>query len=185
MIRTFVAVPVVETSKLAGLRNELKRSLPVERIRWVDPSQLHVTLYFLGNTEPSVANRIADRMRRSFRGVKPERIQLQGLGTFGRKEKPSVLWAGMADDAILISLHDQVINIFRELDIACSPGNFTPHLTIARIRNASDPEKIERILSMHATTRLGYVDIKSVVYYESKLSDKGPAYSIIEKSSIG
>lgn len=50
MKRLFIAIPLVAGPELMLLLKKLQTGLNYERIKWVNPAQIHLTLKFLGET---------------------------------------------------------------------------------------------------------------------------------------
>jgi 2'-5' RNA ligase len=90
-----------------------------------------------------VADEIAnalDRVRRqSFS------LTLSGVGAFGSK-KPHSVYAGVIASPELNALQGEIDRICQRLGIAPDPRKFTPHVTLARLRNTS-PIDVARYLS--------------------------------------
>ena len=62
-------------------------------LRWLPEEQLHLTLSFLGNVEPSTE----DRLRQALQEVRvpPFFLPLCGIGVFDSHGSPSVVWTGV------------------------------------------------------------------------------------------
>jgi RNA 2',3'-cyclic 3'-phosphodiesterase len=130
MPRLFTAleIPRDATLSLSLLRGGLPGA------RWVDVENYHMTLRFIGDVEGHVADEIAnalDRVRRpSFS------LTLCGVGAFGSK-KPHSVYAGACPSPDLNALQSEIERICQRLGIASDPRKFTPHVTLARLRNTS------------------------------------------------
>jgi 2'-5' RNA ligase len=76
-----------------------------------------------------VANAL-DRVRR------PEfMLNLSGVNAFGSK-KPHSIYAGVSPSPELNALQAEIERICQRLHIPADPRKFTPHVTLARLRNA-------------------------------------------------
>lgn len=64
---------------------------PAAALRWVRPEQWHVTLAFLGEVPPPVAEAVAVRLARVAARHPPLTLAIRGGGRFGER----VLWAGV------------------------------------------------------------------------------------------
>ena len=99
----------------------------VDGPNWIDRGKWHITLCFHGDGDDPVTR--AAWLRERAEGLRPIRLRLASLGTFG-----DVLWIGVeADDALAAAAA-------RVRDRA--PGHverygFNPHLTVARGRRNS------------------------------------------------
>ena len=129
MPRLFTALEIPRDAALS--LSLLRGGLP--GARWVDVENYHMTLRFIGDVEGHVADEIAnalDRVRRpSFS------LALSGVGQFGGR-KPHSIWAGVAASPDLFALQAEIERICQRLGLPADPRKFTPHVTLARLRNS-------------------------------------------------
>ena len=179
MIRAFVAVPVedgVVRRRLAGARSLLPE---LRGVRWVPEGQLHFTLKFLGDLEESrlgaarrAAAAAAPAAPRAFR------LALEGLGAFPSTGSARVVWAGCgAGAAALASLAASVEDAFLAAGFPREARPFSPHLTLARVKDPGSGRRLTQVLPSVPREPFGTVVVGSVVLYRSDLSPAGPEYS--------
>jgi 2'-5' RNA ligase len=60
-----------------------------------------------------------------------------------------------------------------------------PHLTLARVRNIVNKEKVLEGLEKYEKVDLGKFLVSSIQTIESKLSPTGPVYTVLHKSKLG
>jgi 2'-5' RNA ligase len=53
---------------------------------------------------------------------------------------------------------------------------FVPHLTLGRVKEIRQAEKLVRLLEQYKNKSFGTADIREIVYYESILHPEGPVY---------
>lgn len=139
MPRLFTALEIPRDAALS--LSLLRGGLP--GARWIEVEDYHITLRFIGDVEGHVADEIAnalDRVRRlSFA------VTLSGVGAFGSK-KPHSIYAGVAPSPDLAALQAEIERICQRLGLPADPRKFVPHVTLARLRNASDGD-VARYLS--------------------------------------
>ncbi len=139
MPRLFTALEIPRDAALS--LSLLRGGLP--GARWIDVENYHLTLRFIGDVEGHVADEIAnalDRVRRP-----PFSLALSGVGAFGSK-KPHAIWAGVTASPDLIALQAEIERICQRLGVPSDPRKFVPHVTLARLKNASDND-VARYLS--------------------------------------
>ncbi|WNR46781.1 RNA 2',3'-cyclic phosphodiesterase [Paenibacillus roseipurpureus] len=132
-IRLFVAVPIPSSIKQAidTWMEEIKPHFPFRK--WVHPSDLHITLQFLGDTPADLAPQIMLALEQISKESSPLTLRLAPLGTFGRPPHPSVLWAGISGDVEgLHSLQQQVVRALIPMGFTPEERTFHPHMTLAR-----------------------------------------------------
>ncbi|MEO9049209.1 MAG: RNA 2',3'-cyclic phosphodiesterase [Candidatus Dormiibacterota bacterium] len=131
--RLFFGLPVPEEQghELAAYLSVCAEKAP--EFRWTPPTNLHLTLRFIGSVEVSVAEAIAGILATVPLGGFD--IELGGLGTFKRGRLARVLWLGMRAGA------DKAIELAAQVDAECVKAGlaadaraFQPHLTLARSR---------------------------------------------------
>lgn len=102
--------------------------------RWIDVENYHLTLRFFGDIEGHVADEIVEALDRVDRPGFP--LTLSGVGAFGQK-KPHAIWAGVMPSPELNALQAEIERISKRLGLPSDPRKFTPHVTLARLRNTS------------------------------------------------
>ena len=159
----------------------------------VDPEQAHVTLKFLGEiagsddgTEPAVDDAIAAGERAVDRaGVAPFEAEVTGFGVFPSREYVSVVWAGVergGDE--LTALHEALESEATALGVEPADHEFTPHVTLARVENATGAEAVRDALDAGGTG-VGSFSVDEIRLVESTLTASGPEYDAVEEFDLG
>jgi len=172
MPRLFTALEVPREAALS--LSLLRGGLP--GARWVDVENYHITLRFIGDVEGHVADEIAnalDRIRRP--GFS---LNLSGVGAFGSK-KPHTIWAGVSASPDLAALQGEIDRICQRLGVPSDPRKFMPHVTLARLRNAS-PADVARYLSARGNFSTQPFRVGRFVLMSSRDSVGGGPYVIEE-----
>lgn len=136
-IRAFIAIELPEGLKisLARLQDSL-RSGREEFVKWVDPEGIHLTLKFLGNVPSDKIAEITEATARAAKGVKPFYLQAQGVGAFPNLKSPKVVWVGLGGEIqSLKNLQSRIERTLSELDFPTEAKEFSPHLTLGRVRD--------------------------------------------------
>ena len=182
MLRTFIALPLPRTwiDALASVIEELSELVP-SGVRWVDPNGIHLTLRFLGSTEPGVVPRIVDGLRRDFSHAAPPELTLAGLGTFPPRRNPRVVWAGVSGQMDFLSgLHTLTEALVGSLGWASEGRPFRPHLTLGRMRDRASDAQRRRLLEVISAAEIPRTPPwrpGQVRLYRSLLTPSGPIYS--------
>jgi 2'-5' RNA ligase len=105
--------------------------------RWMEPSDYHITLRFMGDVDHALARDIDSSLADLRR--EPCQITIDDLATFGG-DKPRALIARVQPTAPLLELQAEQERLVRRLGLAPEPRKFAPHVTLARLRGtpASD-----------------------------------------------
>ncbi len=185
MIRTFIAVELDSTLKqaIASVQETLQRELhltPSVRMQWVRTDSIHLTLKFLGDIEERRVEDILQALDVAGRDHAPFSVDVKGVGVFPDLRAPRVVWVGLSGHI------DRVIRLAGSIDAALIPLGFqlehkpyTPHLTLARVKEQS--RAIGKALAdsgvMRESTGVGTLSIQAVALMKSEPTPSGSIYS--------
>ncbi|HMM10954.1 MAG TPA: RNA 2',3'-cyclic phosphodiesterase [Bacteroidales bacterium] len=185
MKRLFVAIHLQPSDELLGLLDELRHRLGHERINWVKPENMHLTLKFLGETPEVKLAAISHALRRAVENHRPFAYQFDRTGIFGSRHDPRVLWLGMQERSRqLDSLAGAVLDAMDAIGFLRDRQNFVPHLTLGRIHQLQDKKLFSGIVA--AIPQRIYLQgvVEEVVLYESILLRQGPRYVPLERFAL-
>jgi RNA 2',3'-cyclic 3'-phosphodiesterase len=149
--------------------------------RWIDPAHFHLTLRFIGDIEMGLARDVIDAL--SGVDVKPFRLSLQGVNVFGGNS-PHSLYAGVEESPDLRrlqSLHERLCQV---LGLPPQGRKFSPHVTIARLKNPPARE-LQRYIQMHNLYRSKPFEVDQFVLFNSRPLRGGGPYGIQEAYPLG
>lgn len=180
LLRLFVAVELGEAAlaALASLQEDLRRQ-GLEGLRWVRPEGVHLTLKFLGETPAERLPAIEAALGRAVAGVLPHVLRLDGLGTFGSRRSPRVLWVGLQGDLEELGrLQQQVESALAQAGFPKEDRRFSPHLTLARVRPETAGALSERIARALAAAQPpeATIAVREVSLMRSTLGPGGAVY---------
>ena len=187
-IRSFIAIELPEAVKLnlSQLEARLKSGRPTS-VRWVAPESIHLTLKFLGNIVVESARDIIQAMAEAAQGIPPFRLEVKDLGVFPNLKRVQVAWVGVHGEIDKLSQFQQRLdsNLSR-LGFAPERRPFTPHLTIARVRDTSSLTERQAIGQLIASTRFeaGEFTVDAISLMKSQLTREGPIYSRISQVAL-
>lgn len=179
--RLFIAIGLPESLiiELEHLQEQLK---PFTRnAKWVRVSGTHLTLKFLGYVDPENIPAIEKSLADIAKGTASVPIRATGCGFFPNARRPNVLWAGV-DSPALLPLQQNVEDSMARLGFEKENRLYTPHLTLARFKNARGPlpssvQETEKFQSKD----LGSFTAQSFSIYESILRREGAEYHILHE----
>ncbi len=181
MRRTFIAIEIPVTVKLKELLKLLRVDLREEKIKWVNPEILHITLSFIGDTSEEQVNYISEQLEKITSGYSSIELHFKELGVFPNLRKPRVFWIGMERNELLENLQGKIEVMLRNYGIKRENKPFSPHLTIARIKWIDDIDRLKYWLKKYRDKTIQKTKIGEVINYESKLTANGPVYNSIKK----
>jgi len=150
----------------------------------VDPAGAHVTVKFLGEVDDS--GPVVDAMERAVAStdVAPFTAHFCGYGVFPSMEYISVVWAGVESGAAeLTRLHEAVERETTALGFEPENHPFTPHVTLARVRDARSKSVVQEVVSERDPT-LGDQRVEELRLTASTLTDDGPVYETVAAVSL-
>lgn len=181
-IRSFIAIELPQEVKpgLHRLQKELK-SPEHTFVKWVAPEGIHLTLKFLGNISPQKVTEITRVMEQASLGVSPFQLEIAEVGAFPNMRQPRVLWLGIRGEVDkLVAWQQRIDNGLAPLGFAKETRPFTPHLTLARLREGVSPRDRRDFgeLVMKTPTEVNYkVRVSSLILMRSQLLPGGAVYS--------
>lgn len=125
--RCFVAVPLGDDLRrdLAAMVARWRAEPSAPNLRWTHSAGWHITLRFLGATDPDAIPTLADQLRSATSAVAPFTVAGGGLGTFPGPARARSLWYGVADPGRRLAALAAAVG---------ADGPFRPHVTLARAR---------------------------------------------------
>ena len=180
-MRAFVAIPLPDD--VSDAVEWLQRDISVGRV--VPRENLHVTLAFLGDLEPGVAEELHNALCEIV--VEPVELCLRGVDVFG-SDAPYLVHAGVEPNAGLTALRGKVHAVAREVGLELSRKRFRPHVTLARFAKRMPQHELDRLgsfLEAHGAFRLDAVEVSAFGLYRSHLSNDGPRYEELARYELG
>jgi len=181
MKRIFIAVKVEPGAELERMISSLKSLLASERIKWVDLLNIHLTLVFLGDTEEIRLPEISGLLKGICNDFPAFEFLLMGTGVFKNFRDPRIIWAGVKNSEELNELQSLMAAGLKSAGFISEDRHFNPHLTIGRIKSASDNEKLNKVLGNYGGTNFQKVHVREIILFESILRQEGPLYKPLEK----
>ncbi|MEN4011169.1 MAG: RNA 2',3'-cyclic phosphodiesterase [Chloroflexota bacterium] len=181
LIRAFIAIELSAMihSELGQLVGLLRKS-GLNGIRWVNPSNIHLTLRFLGDTLPESLQQVSVALSAATRRIAPFEIQVRGVGAFPNFNRPRVVWAGVQAPPELINLQQSIETMARKTGFPAEERPFSPHLTLGRVQRAISPADLARLsqgLASLSVGLLGNMLVSRYVLFQSDLKPSGAVYT--------
>jgi RNA 2',3'-cyclic 3'-phosphodiesterase len=197
MTRTFIAIELSDEAR-SHLSRELRRlAQALPRLRWVDPSTLHLTLSFLGELDDEQLDKAIQATTDIAADAKPFTLHIGSLGTFGPPRSPRVVWIGVTGDTPrLLSLQKQLTVRLAEQGFPPEERPYAPHLTLARIKDSLISQELAALQRLippppdtharqHTTARASdkeqhaAISVEHLSVMKSELLRDGPRYTCL------
>lgn len=120
------------------------------------PDDLHVTLLFIGAMSEQLLPMLTENLRSIAKRNPAFNMHFDGLSYFGSPSGPRVVYFSVKESPVLTALQNEIDKtVAAQLDRSVS-DRFTPHMTIAKKRKATDPLHISKEqwkpIEMHVTS---------------------------------
>ncbi len=178
-IRSFISIDLTAKELLDRLA-ELQRQLSGSEadLKPIKPENIHFTLRFLGDVDPSTL----EAVRRDMATVKFNtfNMNLRGVGVFPNLNRINVIWVGVSkgeDEVRMLSA--KLESALKGTGLRPDTKGFTPHLTVARVRTGRNKDRLAAIVSQLKEYEVGSMDVTSIRLKKSVLTPQGPIYSTI------
>ncbi len=177
-VRSFVAI-VLNAEVRAAVAAEIAGLRPLApRVGWVAAPNLHLTLKFLGELPPDALEQVKDGLTEAVAGVAPFSLHFYGVGAFPGMARPRVLWVGVAEGGqVAQALQARVEAALRRRGFPGDERPFSPHLTIARVREPRGLAGLQEAMARDARMDFGRLEVRGLSLMRSDLSPAGSRYT--------
>lgn len=161
-------------SKIAAVQEQLEAS--GAKLKLVELENLHLTLRFIGEIPRELVEKVIEALRSVE--FSPFTIRFVGLGAFPNPRRPRVIWVGVEEGAKELSeLSAKVNSGIAKLKLPKQEEEFTPHLTIARVK--SGVGSLPRLIEENANVEFGSMLVDRFRLKKSTLTSRGPIYETL------
>jgi 2'-5' RNA ligase len=184
MKRIFIAVEVIPGKEFDRIFSLLRKTFEIDRVKWVEKRNIHITLAFLGDTRADMINDINTMLVRKCAGSGNFELMIRGLGVFKNLNQPRIIWAGIEPSDKLTMLHRAIITGLDECGTRDVDRLFNPHLTLGRIKELKNTVMIRKFLEEFHEAEIQKVKVNEIILYESILLPSGPDYKPLSKITL-
>jgi 2'-5' RNA ligase len=192
MLRLFISahLPPDLLAAITDLQARLKRQLDGLPLAWTRPEGIHLTLKFLGETNPARVDDIVAGLRAAVSSHPPLTVTVAGLGCFPNLRQPNVIWVGVEDpDQTLRRLAASVDAATARQGWEQETRAFSGHLTLARVKRGAGNEERrtigEQVGRLPLPDPLGLLPIPSLHLMRSELKPGGAVYTQLAVARLG
>jgi RNA 2',3'-cyclic 3'-phosphodiesterase len=177
LIRTFICVEIPESIReRIGVLQETLRQTDAQ-VSWTKPSNIHLTLKFLGGVAPTRIERVAKAVERAASGIHHFEIEVSGAGCFPSVRSPRVLWIGLPNPPEeLKKLYANIEDELADEGFPRENRKFSPHLTIGRPRNPKNSAGVAESLMAEGFAPERFTATE-VIVMRSQLKPTGSIYT--------
>jgi len=182
-IRAFFAVELdaAASRTAAVLVQTLRERSHGDRVRWVRPEALHVTLRFLGDIAPGQVAPLARAAGAEVATLAPFELTLGAVQLFPSSRRPRVVALEVGPEQPLRELAAAVERATVAEGFAPEPRRFRSHLTLGRVRASGQPPATRGL----AAPTDSVCSVEQIVLFRSELTPSGSRYTPLERLALG
>ena len=181
--RTFICLELPETILVQAEALQRRLAGLGDKIRWVNPKNLHLTLRFLGEISRPQVETVCLAVRSAAARVEAFSIRLSGTGCFPSPRRPKVFWIGVTEASDVTRLFQAVEE---ELFCAGFPREarpFSPHLTLGRFRVDRSSPTLGVLLAEAEFDAAPFL-VTNVTVMKSELRKAGAVYTPLAREPL-
>jgi len=173
-MRLFTALDLPQDvlERVSQLQDRLR---PMAKINWSAMANLHVTTKFIGEWPEERLGELQAALA-AVASRKPIHVHVHGVGFFPNAKSPRNFWCGieapgLAELAADTDAATTVLGIYSE------KRKYSPHLTLARIKERPDLSRLHRAIARESTLDFGAFAARTFYLYRSQLRPTGSVYT--------
>ena len=167
-IFTGLEIPAEVGQSLAMLRGGLPGA------RWIDAENYHLTLRFIGDVDDALAHEVASLLGQVRREAFD--LRFETLDAFGGR-RPRAVVAAVAPAQPLMELQAEHERLMRRVGLDPEGRKFTPHVTLARLRDSSSRQVADYLSTRALLAPLPFT-VSRFVLFSSRASVGGGPYVV-------
>lgn len=183
-MRAFLAIEIEDYIKDNIDRTQkIIKETDSARINYVKSQNIHLTLKFFGDIDENKKDEICDVVNKIASQYNPYKLKLVNVGAFRNINNPRVIWVGIKDKT--------TVDLIKELDVEFEKigfekeRNYTPHITIGRVKNINDKQSLKDTLKSLQKEYYGKMKVSKIQLKSSTLTPSGPIYKTEKTFTLG
>jgi RNA 2',3'-cyclic 3'-phosphodiesterase len=181
-IRSFLAFELPPDIKRVILEvSRAGKELPLD-LAWVKSDNNHLTMVFMGNVLEEKIQSIGETVKKVCARFDPFDMSPGGLGFFGNRRHPRVLWMGLNGDIRRMErFRDALQTSLKPSGMKTERRPFKPHLTLGRFKKGARPwPHLDHMISKYAELKGRTCTLKELVLFKSDLTPGGAVYTKLD-----
>ena len=181
-MRLFLAIDLPQ-EVLFRLDRLISALRPEAFIKWSPLDNLHITTKFIGDWPEGRLGELHDTLQ-ELTPREPFEIELRGLGWFPNERSPRVLWAGVEGGEKLQQLVSDTNERLGALNVERDERPFSPHLTLARLKNPVPLGSLRKKINEMQPAELGSFLVLRFALFRSDPGSNASVYRKLREYSL-
>jgi RNA 2',3'-cyclic 3'-phosphodiesterase len=182
--KLFVGIKIDPDNYFMDFIYRIREELSGEEIRWSKPSNYHITLKFIGDVDSLQSGVIERKLALIPSEFESFELAVIGLGVFRSVSFPRVLYARVDAPDIIFKLNKHLIHLLSDSSELGVNDNFSPHVTLGRMKKFSNRNALRRILDEHRTHELLRIKVTEIILYESLIKNESREYVALSRFEL-
>lgn len=142
MLRLFIAIPLEgeNVQRIAQLRT---KNMHVEDIHWTPELNLHITLFFIGDTKEENLAPVQEALVEACRTFEAFHLDFHTYEFRGKREKPSMIWARFKKSDAFFNVSKKLQSNLTFASSGSHHADPLPHCTLARMKKRIDTALVD------------------------------------------
>ena len=172
---------------LSGAAAGLRRAIgpPAERLRWTDPSTLHLTVRFLGDVAEATLPAVLAAVGAAAAGGRPLELAATGLAAFPSARRPRALALALGGEVAALQALAAALEVgLVATGLPREPRPLRPHVTVARARERRGGPDLTVALAACPASGLRWT-AGALTLFESHLGAGGARHEVLLEAPLG
>lgn len=175
--RLFLAISLPK--QYIDILDEYKNNFSsTSQLLWVTKENLHITLYFFGYEEEKNIRYLSTKIKSTLQKFDPFRLKFKNISLAPPDASPRMIWAVFNESQQFIEITKAVKEV-KSISEKHRDYKPIPHITLARFKYLREIKNIEL-----KQPTLGDLKVTHFNLCQSKLTPKGPIYTIIKEYKL-
>lgn len=181
-MRIFISLPIDQgvKIKLKNAQKKIQANNKDPKIKWTEPSKMHVTLKFIGDIDEAELEDLVDIVKNSVNTIRPFEFSFFKMDAFPDLKNPNVLINKLKEPngKESFELEQNLRGYLDKYGLPYDNKKWIPHITIGRVKDDDADVRLPN-LDLDYSFKVEQVDIK-----KSELGSDGPEYDTIESIKL-
>jgi len=161
----------------------ISRLRTTAHLKWSPAYNLHITTKFIGEWPHDRLPELVSKLSAMPAGERID-IDIRGLGWFPNPHNPRVFWAAVHASPSLANLARATDEACSTLGIAAEDRPFSPHLTLARMKQPEPLQNLRKAVAELESADFGAFTPACYYLYLSKPGPSGTIYTPLHEFSL-
>lgn len=172
-IRSFIGIPLQNQTidKLEQFTAFWRGLDKHTSIRWIEKENIHLTLCFLGESEPAQLKILSESIQSKISKITPFCIHLSEITRFPFNKKPRLVVSMVKANNMLALCKNRIDDCARAHGFSLEKRKFRPHITLGRLKKSWPP----KLQVPPFTVQISF-QVNKIIIYQSHLNPQGAKY---------